>query len=141
MPVSRQAYREFGEFPDFAVHADRAAVLLRYNVVADRQTEAGSFASRLGRKERLEQLVLDLRRDAGAVIAHPDLYRLAELARHHLHRGAKAVRGLVTPLGRGIKAVAEQVQEHAGHVLWYQLDRCDAVIQLTLQGDVEVLVL
>src|SRR5205823_7738132 len=142
MPVPRQAHREFGEFPDFAVHGDRAAVLLRYNVVADRQTEAGSFAGRLGRKERPEQLVLDLGPDAGAVVAHPDLDRLAILARRHpqgrLERSVAALPG--APRSR-IKTVAEQVEKDAGHLLrrhLYLLQRRGVV---ALQRDVEALIL
>ena len=69
---ARQTYREFGKDARFAVDSDRAAVLLRDDVVADRQAEAGPFAGRLGRKKRLEQFVPDLGRDAGAVVTHPD---------------------------------------------------------------------
>ena len=55
-----------------------AAVLLRDDVVADRQAEAGALAGRLGGEERLEQLVPDLGRNADAVVAHADLDRVAE---------------------------------------------------------------
>ena len=44
---------------DFAVDIDRAAVLLRDDVPADRQAEPGALAGRLGRKERLKQFVAD----------------------------------------------------------------------------------
>ena len=81
---ARQADGEFGELADFAVDRDRAAMLLRDDVVADRQAEPGALAGRLGREERLEQLVADLRRDADAVVAHPDLDRVADVARRHL---------------------------------------------------------
>ena len=55
-------------------------MLLGDNVVADRQAQPGSLAGRLGREERLEQLVAKLRRDAGAVVAYRDLDRIAQIA-------------------------------------------------------------
>ena len=76
--------------PTLAVDLDRAAMLLGDDVVADREAEPGALAGRLGREERLEQLVPDLGRDAGAVVAHPDLDRLAEIARRHLERRPEA---------------------------------------------------
>ena len=80
--LARQADGELGERARLALDRDRAAVLLGDDVVADRQTEPGALAGRLGREERLEQLVPDLGRDAGAVVAHPDLDGIAE------HRGS-----------------------------------------------------
>jgi hypothetical protein len=44
-------------------------MLLRDDVVGDRQAEAGAFAGRLGGEERLEQLVPDVVGNAGAVVA------------------------------------------------------------------------
>ena len=79
----RQAHGEFAVLPELAVDRYRAAVLLRDDVVADRQAEAGALAGRLGREERLEQPVARLGRDADAVVAHPDLDRVAEIARRH----------------------------------------------------------
>ena len=73
---ARQADRKLGEFADPAVDGDRAAVLLGDDVPADRQAEPGAFAGRLGGKERLKELVPDLGRDAGAVVAHTDFERL-----------------------------------------------------------------
>jgi hypothetical protein len=45
------------------------AVLLRDDVVRDRDTQARALAGRLRGKERLEQLVLDLWCDASTVVA------------------------------------------------------------------------
>src|SRR6516162_11645376 len=78
---ARQADRELGELALPAVDRDRAAVLLGDNVPADRQAEPGPFAGRFGREERLKQLVPDLGCNAGAVVAHLDFDRLAEIAR------------------------------------------------------------
>ena len=38
-------------------------MLLGHNIVADREAEAGAFASRFGGEERLKELVLDLGRN------------------------------------------------------------------------------
>src|SRR6516162_11334972 len=70
---ARQPHRELGEVADFAIDHDGAAVLLRYDLVADRQPKAGTLAGRLGREERLEQLLPVLQRNANAIVAHPDL--------------------------------------------------------------------
>src|SRR5262249_15635227 len=104
MTVARQAYRELGEFAGFAVDRDRAAVLLRDDVVADRETEPRPLAGRLGREKRLKQLVPDLGRDAGTVVAHPDLDRLAPIAGRHLE--GRPIAGLpiaAGALGGGVK--------------------------------------
>src|SRR6516162_10527639 len=111
VPAPRQVHDELGELPDFAVHGDRAAVLCRDDVVADRETKAGALAGRLGREERLEQFLAVLRRDAGAVVPHPHLDGIAEGARRHLEHRAEAVAGLAAALIGGIEAVANQVQE------------------------------
>ena len=100
----------------------------------------GAFAGRLGREERLKQLVPDFGRDAGAVVAHPDFDRLAQIAGRHLEGRPIAGPAVAAgALGGGVEAVADQVQEHAGHLLRRQLDRCDGGVELALQGDVEAL--
>jgi hypothetical protein len=58
--ATRQTYRELAVFANLAVHSDGAAMLLRHDVVGDRQAEAGAFAGRFGGEERLEQFVLDV---------------------------------------------------------------------------------
>ena len=56
-----------------------AAVLLHDDVVTHRKAESGAFARRLGGEERIEHLVPDLGRNAGAVVADPDLDAVAEV--------------------------------------------------------------
>ena len=65
--------------PGLRVDLDRAGMLLHDDVVAERQAEAGPFAGRLGREERIEHLLLHLGRNAGAVVADPDLDPVAEV--------------------------------------------------------------
>src|ERR1700675_2267779 len=78
--ASRQSHRELGEVTDFAIERDGTTVLLRYDLVADRQSKPGALAGRLGREERLEQLVPVFRRNTDAIVTHPDLDAFAELA-------------------------------------------------------------
>jgi hypothetical protein len=61
------------------------------DVVTDGQAQPSPFTGRLGRKEGIEQLLLRLRRDTGAVVADPDLDAVAEI----LGRGSQ--NGLMLP--------------------------------------------
>ena len=87
VPVGRedpwQTDNEFCEFSDVACDLDRAAVFFGDDFVADRQPKAGAFAGRLCGEEWLKELVPDLCGNAGAVVAHPDLDSLAEIAGGH----------------------------------------------------------
>src|SRR5580704_3224615 len=56
---ARQGNNKFGEFIDLAIDSDRSPMLLRNDVVGDRQAEAGALAGWLGGEEWLEQLVPD----------------------------------------------------------------------------------
>src|ERR1051325_11813200 len=107
-PRARQSDGEFGELADAALDLNGAAVLLRHDVVADRQSQAGSFASRLSREERLEELVLHVSRDADPVVACTDLDGIAQIARGHLQGRLEFwVANVLLPLSGGIEAVAE----------------------------------
>ena len=68
MSASRQPHRELGEVTDFAIDRDGAAVLLGYDLVADRQSKPGALAGRLGREERLEQLVPVFQGNTDAIV-------------------------------------------------------------------------
>src|SRR6516162_11958132 len=107
MPASRQPDRELGEVTDFAGDRDRAPVLLGYDLVAYRQAKPRALTRRLGREERLEQLLPVFRRNADAVVAHPDLDTFAELAGRNSQLGAKSTVDLAAAPGHGIEAVAD----------------------------------
>jgi len=98
-----------------AVDLDHAAMLQGDDVVADRQAEPGALASRLGREKRLEQLVADFRRNAGAVVAHADFNRVAETVGRYFE-GRLEIRIAALPLALvgGVEAVAEQVEKDLG---------------------------
>src|SRR6516165_9489946 len=58
-----------------------------------------------------------------------------------LSTGAEAVAGLAAALIGGIEAVANQVQEHARHVLRHDVDRREVAVEVAFHRDVEALVL
>jgi hypothetical protein len=65
---SRQHDAEFGELPGLGVYLDRPTMLFHDDVVAHGQPEPGAFAGRLGGEERVEHLLLHVRRNPGAVV-------------------------------------------------------------------------
>ena len=89
-------------------------MLLHDDIVSDGQAEPGALSSRFCREKGIENLIPDLGRNAGAVIAYPDLYTITKVS------GCSRKRGLVTAvrlrfaLGRRIEAVRDQVQQHSG---------------------------
>src|SRR5215472_15051754 len=91
MMAPRQADRELGECINLTVDCDRAAMLLGDDVVADREAEPRTFPGRFRSEERLKKTVAVFRRDAGAIVAHPDLDGLTEIARRDLQYRAERV--------------------------------------------------
>src|SRR6516164_8254692 len=129
MSASRQPHGELGEVTDFAIDRDGAAMLLRYDLVADRQSKPGALAGRLGREERLEQLVPVLRRNTDAIVADPDLDALAEFAGRDLQCRAISSVALAAPLVSGIEAIAYEVEEHTSQLLRHDVNRCEIAVE------------
>src|SRR6516164_7227542 len=107
-----QAHGELSERARLALDLDAAAVLLRHDVIADGEAEAGALSRRLRAEERLEQPVPDFSRNADAVVAHSDLCRVAQITRRDREGGFEVSFRLraLTLAGR-IKPIAEQVQQ------------------------------
>ena len=109
---TRQDDPDFGELPRLRVDLNRPAMLLDDDVMADGETKPCPFSGRLGREERIEDLFLHLRKDAGAVVAYADFDTVPKV----LGRGSKgwlvvaAIRFRFA-LGRRIKAVGDQVEQ------------------------------
>ena len=103
-------------------------MLLRYNIVADRQPKPGALTGRLGREERLEQLIPVFRRNADASVAHPDLNAFAELAGRDLQCRAKCAIPLAAPLVGRIEAIADEVKEHASEFLRHDVNQCEITV-------------
>ena len=137
-----QSNGELSELADPAIDGYRAAMLLRHDVIADRQAKASAFTSRLGREERLKEPVAVFGRDAGAVVADTDFNRVTEIPRRYLQSGLElGVAPLSLALGGGIEAIAEQVEADAGDVLGHKFDWGDGFDKISLQSDVEALIL
>ena len=99
-------------------------MLLGHDVVADRKAETCPLASRLGREERLKELVPDLGWNTHPIIARSDFDRVAQVPRRHPQgRLEFRVASLSLALRGGIEAVAEQVQTDAGDVLGNEVRR------------------
>src|SRR5215471_16040520 len=107
MSASRQAHGELGELADFAVNGDRAAMLQGYDLVADRQAKSRALAGRLGREERLEQLLTVFPGNADAVVAHPNLDGITHFTSRDLQDRAIRAVAVVASLIGGIEAVAD----------------------------------
>ena len=90
----------------------------------------------------MEQLVANVWWDADPVVVDPYFHGLAEITRRHTQgRPERCVSILPGPLGGRVKAVAEHVEEHPGHLLRCQLHPPKLAIELPLERDVEVLIL
>src|SRR5208282_1856826 len=117
-------------------------MLLDDDVVTERKTEAGPFAGRLGRKERVEHLFLDVTGNAGPVVADSDFDTVAEV----LSRGSKrwfvaASISLRFALRGCIEAVGNQIKQHPGNLLREQINLTGGRVKILLQGDIEALLL
>ena len=85
-------------------------MLLDDDVMADGETKASTFASRLGGEEGIEHLVLHIRRDAGTVVAYPDLDPGTEASgRCRQDRLIPITVGFSLAFGGRIEAIGDQV--------------------------------
>src|SRR5215471_5153325 len=117
-------------------------MLLHYDVVSDGQAKAGPLSSGFCREERIEHLFLDLGRNADAVVANRDLYKVAEALRRSRESGLIAVANvLFLAFGRRIKAVGDQVQKGPCDLLREYIDLTGGRIKRPLYRDLEALLL
>src|SRR5215470_2191094 len=116
-------------------------MLLGHDLVADREPKPGALAGRLGREERLEQLVPVFRRNTDAIVAHPDLDASVEPTGRHLQFRAIRSVALATALVSGIESVADEVEEHASELLRYDVNGCEITVEVVLQCDAKVRIL
>src|SRR5829696_5597905 len=122
-PRPRENDSEFRKHPGFRINLDCAGMLLDDDIMAEREPEASSFSRRLCGEERIEHLVLNLGRNAGAVVANPDLDFVAKVPRRREKDGLiRGTRGLL-PLHRRVEAIRDQIEEHPGDLLRQQLNR------------------
>ena len=74
---SRQNNPDFREFAGLRIDLDRAAMLFDYDVVTNRKAETSTFSGWLGREERIEHFLFDLRWNANSIITDLDLNAVA----------------------------------------------------------------
>src|SRR6478672_8026081 len=98
-------------------------MLLDDDVVTDGQAQPCPFTGRLGRKEGIEQLLLRLRRDTGAVVAYRDFDAVAEtLGRCSQRRLVVASIRLGLTLHCRVEAVGNEVKKRPRNLLREQID-------------------
>ena len=78
---ARQNDRNFGEFARLCSTSIEPTVLLHDDIVTNGETEFRSLRRRLGRKEGVEHLVLNLRRNTGSVITDFDFHPITKAPR------------------------------------------------------------
>src|ERR1700733_2138921 len=115
-------------------------MLLHNDVVTDGKTEPSSFPGRLGRKERVEQLFLNLRRNTGAIVANSDFDAVTEvLGRRSQRRLVVTSICLRVALSGRIEPVGDQVEQHPRDLLREQIYLASGRVKGPFQGDVEAL--
>src|SRR5271156_6143684 len=113
-------------------------MLLDDDVVAQRPAEPGTFAGRLGGEERIENLRLDVGRNASAVVANLDLHAIAQIpGRSGERRFEVRIAALSLALGARVKAIRDQIQQHSVEFLRIEIDLAYAGIEIFHEGDVE----
>src|SRR5690349_25092878 len=70
--VARQGNDELGELAELGLNVNPAAVLLYNDVMSHREAESCPFPGRFSGEERIEDLLSDLRWDAGTVVPDAD---------------------------------------------------------------------
>ena len=98
-------------------------MLLHDDVVSDGQAKASTLAGRLCREEGIEHLFPYFGRNAGAVVANPDLNSVAKVLCRSRKGWLIAIAiVLLFALGRRIEAVRDQVQESPRDLLREDID-------------------
>src|SRR6185312_1380072 len=137
---ARQGDADFRELAGPRLYLDRSAMLLDDNVVANGEPQAGPLARRFRREERVEYLLLQIGRNAGAVVPDPDFHTVAEaLCRNDKDRLVAIATGFRLAFRRRIKTIRDHVEEGAGDVLRKDFRLACGRIKRPLDGDFETL--
>src|SRR3974377_259987 len=98
-------------------------MLLHDDIVTDGEAKPGSFSGRFSSEERGEQLLLHLRRNTLAVVAHAAPPPVAEALGGDPEGGFVAIIiDLRFALRRRIEPVQDQIQQNPRDVLWKHVD-------------------
>src|SRR5262249_54291555 len=119
---ARKNNLDFGELAGLRIDLYRSRMLLHDDVVSDGEAKASAFPGRLGREEGIEHLFPHFKRNAGAVVANPNLYAVAEVLRRRRKSRLIAIAAvLFFALGCCIEAVRDQVQKRPRDLLWVDI--------------------
>ena len=92
-------------------------------------------------KKGFEHLLLNLRRDAGSVVANSDLYAVTEVIGGRSQSGFIGVLSFALTFSRRVKSVGDQVKQNPAYFLRIQICLSGVPIERALYGDVEALLL
>src|SRR5258708_5969493 len=114
-------------------------MLLHHNVMANRQTQSGTFAGRFCREKWIEDFLSNFGPNSCAIITNANLDFVAKVLRFNYERWLEAgVENFTPSLGRGVKPIGDQVEENTRDILRIDIDLSSVLIKFTLQGDIEV---
>ncbi len=130
--------------PEFGIHVDEAAGLLD-DAVDGREAEPGSLADFLGREERLEDLVDDLGRYAGAGIGDIDAHvvggrhAVVGQSRGFIRRDVGRLHGQLAAIRHRVAGVDREIDDHLFELRDVDLDRPEVAavheVELDLLAD------
>lgn len=129
---------ELRELARLALGAQLSVVLLRDDLVADREAEPRPLAGRLRREEGAEELVGDVVPEARAVVANPDLHAVADGPCPERDLPFVVAAGGAHLLADGVAGVGDDVQEDAAHVRGQEIHEADRWIEVLGDLDHEV---
>src|SRR5262249_10157739 len=137
---SREDNAEFRELTGRGIDLNRACVLFHDYIVAQRQAKTRTLSSRLGRKERQEDLLPNVIGNTGAVVADADFDPIAEISgRCRQGRLITLAICLSAALDGGVEPVRNQIEENPHDLLRVNVDLTRVRIQRSLERNIEAL--
>src|SRR6476660_8959418 len=114
-------------------------MLLDDDVVAYGEAEPCAFSGRLGREERVENLIPKLSRDSHSIIADTNFHLIAmhPCCRAH-HRLKIDITVCDLPFGDRVKSIGDQIEQYPGNLLRKHLDHARMGIEVSSQRDIEL---
>src|SRR5436305_14877063 len=114
-------------------------MLLDYDVMADRESQARAFPRWLGCKERVENLFSNLLRDPSTIVPYASFDARSQVACSH-EKSRREVRIVKQrfAFSRSVKGVRNQIEKNAHDFLWVNVHLARCWIELLFQGHIEV---
>ena len=113
-------------------------MLFDNDVMADGKAEPGALSCRLGCKERIENLILHLGRDTGAIITDADFHLVTTVSCCSTQGRLEVSTVRLDPaLDCRVEAIGDQIQQNSCDVLWENVGLADGRVKRFLQFDIE----